>query len=88
MPEKIDESDPVFYLQKIEKGWFYETRGSLWLYFFPKDGLFHKTLVLSLKWDFPLVVVTYSEIVIFSNNHIFKLKMRQIARILLTNDLR
>ena len=29
IPEKIDELDPVFSLQKIEKGWFYKTRGSL-----------------------------------------------------------
>ena len=39
-------------------------------------------------WDFALVVVTYSEIVILPNNHIFKIKMRQIARILLTNNFK
>ena len=39
-------------------------------------------------WDFALVVVTYSKIVILPNNHIFKLKMRQISRILLTNNFK
>ena len=39
-------------------------------------------------WDFALVVVTYSEIVILPNNHIFNLKLRQIARILLTNNFK
>ena len=29
IPEKIDEFDPVFSLQKIENGWFYKPRGSL-----------------------------------------------------------
>ena len=37
-----------FSLQKIEKGWFYKTRVAYSCNFFSKDGLFHKTLVLSL----------------------------------------
>ena len=39
---KIYEFDPVFSFKKIEKGWFYKTKGSL--YFFPKDGPFHKMI--------------------------------------------
>ena len=52
-----------FSLQNIEKRWFHKTRGSLKLQFFPKDGLFHKTLasvhnlrVLLIFFDFILFV--------------------------------
>ena len=31
IPEKIDEFNPVFPLQKTEKAWFYKTMGSVWL---------------------------------------------------------
>ena len=55
--------------------------------FFLKMGYSTKHLYCRL-WDFALVVVTYSEIVILPNNHIFNLKMRQIAKILITNDFK
>ena len=48
------------------------------------DRIFHKILELSLM-GFCTVVVTYSEMLILPNNHIFNLKMRQIARTLLKN---
>ena len=47
LEKKTEEFDIVFSLQKIEKGWFYKTRGSLAV-ILAKDGLFYKILVLSL----------------------------------------
>ena len=56
---KIDEFDPVFSLQKIEKGWFYKTRGIAYsCNFFLKMGYSTKHYYCRL-WDFALVVVTY-----------------------------
>ena len=42
-------NDPLFFLfQTIDKGGLLKSQGSLYLEFIPKDGLFHKMLLLSL----------------------------------------
>ena len=43
-----NEFDPVFSLQKIETGWFIKPGVAYSCYFFLKNGLSHKILVLSL----------------------------------------
>ena len=42
-------NDPLFFLfQMIDKSSLLKSQGSLYLEFIPKDGLFHKMLLLSL----------------------------------------
>ena len=42
-------NDPLFFLfEMIDKSSLLKSQGSLYLEFIPKDGLFHKMLLLSL----------------------------------------
>ena len=59
-----------------------KSQGSLYLEFIPKDGLFHKMLLLSLM-GFLGIEVTLSYYVILPEFRIFYLEMVPIARILL-----